>query len=184
MRSRPQADGGRRGGETVPGAPPTAASSAIGCPRCRDPPRATIRARRDLAASVAGLGAQWRQGRHLQCCRNRAPPEYLPYIAAALTPMRCGTGISTHLSDGQNAKVERFYLPGISALKLPAPWRAGWRLPPRACASDPLGKSVAQEVLDFPVPGQRRDGAAAGSGGIKRPVRRLPTNNHRRELVT
>ena len=48
-------------------------------------------------------------------------------------------------------EVERFYLPGISALNflLHGALDGG-------CTSslrfDPLGKSVAQEVLDFPVP--------------------------------
>ncbi len=78
-------------------------------------------------------------------------PEYLPYIAAALTPEAMRDWYIHHLSDGKNAKVERFYLPGISALNflLHGALDGG-------CTSslrfDPLGKSVAQEVLDFPVP--------------------------------
>jgi hypothetical protein len=78
-------------------------------------------------------------------------PEYLPYIAAALTPEAMRDWYVHHLSDGPNAKVERHYLPGISALNflLHGALDGG-------CTSslkfDPLGKSVAQEVLDFPVP--------------------------------
>jgi hypothetical protein len=78
-------------------------------------------------------------------------PEYLPYIAAALTPEAMRDWYIHHLRDGQGSKVERFYLPGISALNflLHGALDGG-------CTSslrfDPLGKSVAQEVLDFPIP--------------------------------
>jgi len=78
-------------------------------------------------------------------------PEYLPYIAAALTPDAMRDWYIHHLSDGPNAKVERFYLPGISALNFLL-----YSALDGGCTSslkfDPLGKSVAQEVLDFPVP--------------------------------
>jgi hypothetical protein len=78
-------------------------------------------------------------------------PDYLPYIAAALTPEAMRDWYIHHLADGEDARVDRFYLPGISALNflLHGALDGG-------CTSslrfDPLGKSVAQEVLDFPVP--------------------------------
>jgi len=78
-------------------------------------------------------------------------PEYLPYIAAALTPDAIRDWYIHYLADGQSARIDRFYLPGISALNflLHGALDGG-------CTSslrfDPLGKSVAQEVLDFPVP--------------------------------
>jgi hypothetical protein len=76
-------------------------------------------------------------------------PEYLPYIAAALSEGAVRDWYAHMLSDG--GYVERFYVPGISAINflLHGALDGG-------CTSslrfDPLGKSVAQEILDFPVP--------------------------------
>ena len=78
-------------------------------------------------------------------------PEYLPAIAAALTPEAVRDWYEHLLRDGKAAKVERFYVPGIAALNfllygaLDGGCTASLRF-------DPLGKSVAQELLDFPVP--------------------------------
>jgi hypothetical protein len=77
--------------------------------------------------------------------------EYLSYIAAALTPEAVRDWYVHHLSNGPGARVDRFSVPGISALNflLHGALDGG-------CTSslrfDPLGKSVAQEILDFPVP--------------------------------
>jgi len=77
--------------------------------------------------------------------------EYLPYIAAALTPDAIRDWYIHHLADGQGARIDRFYLPGISALNFLL-----YGALDGGCTSslrfDPLGKSVAQEVLDFPIP--------------------------------
>ncbi|HLG86731.1 MAG TPA: acyclic terpene utilization AtuA family protein [Alphaproteobacteria bacterium] len=76
--------------------------------------------------------------------------EYLPYIAAALKPEAVRAWYA-HLLDPEGGRVERYYLPGIAALNflLHGGLDGG-------CTSslrfDPLGKSVAQELLDFPVP--------------------------------
>jgi hypothetical protein len=78
-------------------------------------------------------------------------PEYLPYIAAALTPDAVRDWYVHHLADGAGGRVDRFYVPGISALNfllhgaLDGGCTASLRF-------DPLGKSVAQELLDFPIP--------------------------------
>ncbi len=78
-------------------------------------------------------------------------PEYLPYIAAALTEEAVRDWYAHMLSDGANGRVERFYVPGISAFNFLL-----YGALDGGCTSslrfDPLGKSVAQEVLDFPVP--------------------------------
>jgi hypothetical protein len=76
-------------------------------------------------------------------------PDYLPYIAAALTPEAVKDWYRHHLSEGGH--IERYWVPGISAFNflLHGALDGG-------CTSslrfDPLGKSVAQEILDFPVP--------------------------------
>ena len=78
-------------------------------------------------------------------------PDYLPYIAAALTPEAVREWYVHHLADGTAARIDRFHVPGISALNflldraLDGGCTASLRF-------DPLGKSVAQELLDFPVP--------------------------------
>jgi hypothetical protein len=78
-------------------------------------------------------------------------PEYLSYIAAALTPAAVRDWYVHHLKDAADGLVERFPVPGISAFNflLHGALDGG-------CTSslrfDPLGKSVAQEILDFPVP--------------------------------
>ena len=76
-------------------------------------------------------------------------PEYLPYIAAALTPEAVLDWYRHHLSDGGH--VERFAVPGVSAFNFLL-----YGALDGGCTSslrfDPLGKSVAQEILDFPVP--------------------------------
>jgi hypothetical protein len=78
-------------------------------------------------------------------------PEYLPYIAAALTPAAVRDWYVHHLRDAADGQVERFPVPGVFAFNflLHGALDGG-------CTSslrfDPLGKSVAQEILDFPVP--------------------------------
>ncbi len=78
-------------------------------------------------------------------------PEYLPYIAAALTPAAVRDWYVHHLKDAADGLVERFPVPGVNAFNflLHGALDGG-------CTSslrfDPLGKSVAQEILDFPVP--------------------------------
>jgi hypothetical protein len=78
-------------------------------------------------------------------------PEYLPYIAAALTPDAVRDWYVHHLKDGEHARVDRFSVPGTNAFNfllhgaLDGGCTASLRF-------DPLGKSVAQEILDFPIP--------------------------------
>ena len=78
-------------------------------------------------------------------------PEYLPYIAAALTPDAVRDWYVHHLAEGRNGRVDRFSVPGISAFNflLHGALDGGCTTSLRF---DPLGKSVAQEVLDFPIP--------------------------------
>jgi hypothetical protein len=77
--------------------------------------------------------------------------EYLPYIAAALTTDAVRDWYVHHLSDGPDARVDRFSVPGINAFNFLL-----YGALDGGCTSslrfDPLGKSVAQEILDFPVP--------------------------------
>ena len=78
-------------------------------------------------------------------------PDYLPYIAAALTPASVGAHYGRVLGQGGPLGVEMFSVPGLSALNfvvmnsmeggvLASTW------------IDPVAKGMAQLLLDFPVP--------------------------------
>ena len=78
-------------------------------------------------------------------------PDYLPYIAAALTPAAVGEHYGRMLGHGASLAVDRFSVPGLSALNfvvknsmdggvLASTW------------IDPVAKGMAQLLLDFPVP--------------------------------
>ena len=77
--------------------------------------------------------------------------EFLPYIAAALTPESVGEHYGRVLGQGSRLGVERFSAPGLCALNfvvlnsmeggvLASTW------------IDPVAKGMAQLLLDFPVP--------------------------------
>ena len=78
-------------------------------------------------------------------------PEYLPYIAAALTPEAIGQHYGRLLSDGRTLPVDRFIVPGLSALN----FVVGDSMDGGILAStslDPVAKGMAQLLLDFPIP--------------------------------
>ena len=78
-------------------------------------------------------------------------PEYLPYIAAALTPEVIGKHYGRLLCDGRTLPVERFSIPGLSALN----FVVGDSMDGGVLAStslDPVAKGMAQLLLDFPIP--------------------------------
>jgi hypothetical protein len=78
-------------------------------------------------------------------------PDYLPYIAAALTPVRVGEHYGRVLDQGHPLAVDCFSVPGLSALNfvvmnameggvLASTW------------IDPVAKGMAQLLLDYPIP--------------------------------
>ena len=78
-------------------------------------------------------------------------PEYLPYIAAALNPEVIGDHYGRLLGDGDCLPVERFSVPGLSALN----FVVGNSMDGGVLAStgiDPVAKGMAQLLLDFPIP--------------------------------
>lgn len=78
-------------------------------------------------------------------------PEYLPYIAATLTPEVIGKYYGRQLSAGRILHVERFSVPGLSALN----FVVGDSMDGGVLAStsiDPVAKGMAQLLLDFPIP--------------------------------
>ncbi|MCY1443958.1 hypothetical protein D9M71_604010 [compost metagenome] len=77
-------------------------------------------------------------------------PEYLPWIAEALTPEAVVDWMD-HVLDPQLGRVARWYLPGSHSLNfllenaLGGGGVASLRI-------DPQGKAFAQQLLEFPVP--------------------------------
>ncbi|MCO7555245.1 acyclic terpene utilization AtuA family protein [Metapseudomonas otitidis] len=77
-------------------------------------------------------------------------PEFLPWIAEALTP-EAVVDWMTHVLDPQTGRVQRWYLPGTHSLNfllenaLGGGGVASLRI-------DPQGKAFAQQLLEFPVP--------------------------------
>jgi Acyclic terpene utilisation family protein AtuA len=78
-------------------------------------------------------------------------PDFLPYIAAALTPETVGEHYGRLLADGRPLSVDIFSAPGLSALNfvvkdsMDGGVLASTRI-------DPVAKSMAQLLLDFPIP--------------------------------
>ncbi|MBV1686176.1 DUF1446 domain-containing protein [Novosphingobium sp. G106] len=78
-------------------------------------------------------------------------PEYLPYIAAALTRTAVGEQYGRILGQEGPLAVERFSVPGLSALNfVVANSMDGGVL--ASTWIDPVAKGMAQLLLDFPVP--------------------------------
>lgn len=78
-------------------------------------------------------------------------PRFLPYIAAVLTPERIGAHYGGLLADGAVLPVERFSVPGLSALNfVVANSMDGGVL--ASTSLDPVAKGMAQLLLDIAIP--------------------------------
>jgi hypothetical protein len=90
------------------------------------------------------------KGNHSNIGVMARKPEYLPWIAAALSEGAVAEWLQ-HLLDPQSGKVSRWYLPGSHSLNfllenaLGGGGVASLRI-------DPQGKAFAQQLLEFPVP--------------------------------
>ena len=80
--------------------------------------------------------------------------EYLPYIAAALTPEIVGKHYGRLLGDGHALPVDLFSVPGVLALNFVVKDSMDGGVL-ASTALDPVAKSMAQLLLDFPVPVSR-----------------------------
>jgi hypothetical protein len=82
-------------------------------------------------------------------------PEYLPYIAAHLTPERVGEWYSHVFAPGAVRRVDRYEMPGISAINFVLHDSLGgggfttMRL-------DCVAKGMAQQLLEIPIPVSRQ----------------------------
>ena len=90
------------------------------------------------------------KGNHSNIGVMARTPEYLPWIAAALSEGAVADWLQ-HVLDPQSGKVSRWYLPGSHSLNfllenaLGGGGVASLRI-------DPQGKAFAQQLLEFPVP--------------------------------
>ena len=90
------------------------------------------------------------KGNHSNIGVMARKPEYLPWIAAALSEGAVAEWMQ-HVLDPQTAKVSRWYLPGSHSLNfllenaLGGGGIASLRI-------DPQGKAFAQQLLEFPIP--------------------------------
>jgi hypothetical protein len=90
------------------------------------------------------------KGNHSNIGVMARKPEYLAWIAAALTPQAVAQWMG-HTLDAQTGKVSRWHLPGSHSLNfllenaLGGGGVASLRI-------DPQGKAFAQQLLEFPVP--------------------------------
>ncbi len=78
-------------------------------------------------------------------------PDYLPYIAGALTPVLVGQHYGRLLDNGRTLPVDLFSVPGLSALN----FVVGNSMDGGVLAStslDPVAKGMAQLLLDMPIP--------------------------------
>ena len=78
-------------------------------------------------------------------------PEFLPYIAAALTPERIGAHYGRVLGQGGALKVEAYSAPGLSALNFVVMGSMDGGVM-ASTSIDPVAKGMAQLLLDYPVP--------------------------------
>lgn len=78
-------------------------------------------------------------------------PEYLPWIAAALTPAAVRERFAHLLAGGGEGRVERWMLPGSDALNFLLHHALGGG-GAASLRTDPQGKTYAQMLLDCPVP--------------------------------
>ncbi len=78
-------------------------------------------------------------------------PDYLPYIAAALTEAAVADWFAHIFAQPGDARVERYALPGLNALN----FLLYEALDSGAVSSqrfDIMGKGLGQQILDFPIP--------------------------------
>lgn len=82
-------------------------------------------------------------------------PEWLPYIAAALTPAAVARYFAHVLRDGDQGRVERWTLPGTHSLNFLLHHALGGG-GAASLRTDPQGKAFAQMLLDHPIAVPRR----------------------------
>ncbi len=119
-------------------------------PRAQQPERPQGQADTSLPLVRLAVARSGDKGNHSNIGVMARKPEYLAWIAAALTPEAVAEWLQ-HVLDPQHGKVSRWYLPASHSLNfllenaLGGGGVASLRI-------DPQGKAFAQQLLEFPVP--------------------------------
>ncbi|MBT9300746.1 acyclic terpene utilization AtuA family protein [Pseudomonas sp. TAE6080] len=126
------------------------ATAALGTPHAPlDPPRPEGRADASVPLVKLAVARSGDKGNHSNIGVIARRPEYLPWIAEALTPEVIVDWMS-HVLDPVHGRVERWYLPGSHSLNfllenaLGGGGIASLRI-------DPQGKAFAQQLLEIPI---------------------------------
>lgn len=129
---------------------PLPAVHALGTPVAPiDPPRPQGRADASVPLVKLAVARSGDKGNHSNIGVIARQPEYLPWIAEALTPAVIVDWMS-HVLDPLHGRVERWYLPGSHSLNfllenaLGGGGIASLRI-------DPQGKAFAQQLLEIPI---------------------------------
>ncbi len=118
-------------------------------PRRSDPPKPQGRADASVPLVKLAVARSGDKGNHSNIGVIARDPEYLPWIAEALTPAVIVDWMS-HVLDPLHGRVERWYLPGSHSLNfllenaLGGGGIASLRI-------DPQGKAFAQQLLEIPI---------------------------------
>lgn len=119
-------------------------------PVATQPPKPTGRADTSVALVKLAVARSGDKGNHSNIGVMARAPEFLPWIAEALTPQVLGDWMC-HLLDPVNGRVERWYLPATHSLNfllenaLGGGGIASLRI-------DPQGKAFAQQLLEIQIP--------------------------------
>jgi hypothetical protein len=115
-----------------------------------DPPQPTERADASVALIKLAVARSGDKGNHSNIGVMARHPDYLPWIAEALTPEVMVDWMS-HVLDPIHGRVERWYLPGTQSFNfllenaLGGGGVASLRI-------DPQGKAFAQQLLEIQIP--------------------------------
>jgi len=115
-----------------------------------DPPKPHGRADASVALVKLAVARSGDKGNHSNIGVMARAPEYLPWIAEALTPAVIVDWMS-HVLDPIHGRVERWYLPGTHSLNfLLENALAGGGV--ASLRIDPQGKAFAQQLLEIQIP--------------------------------
>ncbi|MFG6206005.1 acyclic terpene utilization AtuA family protein [Pseudomonas retamae] len=138
-------------GERHPCSLPTPAAAQTPTSALPDqPPEPQGRADTDVPLVKLAVARSGDKGNHSNIGVMPRQPEYLPWIAAALTPAVVADWMG-HVLDPHDGRVERWYLPGTHSLNfllenaLGGGGVASLRI-------DPQGKAFAQQLLEIRIP--------------------------------
>ncbi|NMZ14241.1 DUF1446 domain-containing protein [Pseudomonas proteolytica] len=126
------------------------ATAALGTPHAPlDPPRPEGRADASVPLVKLAVARSGDKGNHSNIGVIARRPDYLPWIAEALTPEVIVDWMS-HVLDPLHGRVERWYLPGSHSLNfLLENALGGGGI--TSLRIDPQGKAFAQQLLEIPI---------------------------------